>query len=72
MEKKITAGTGGDRYIPYEKRTGNESVVYFTRDLSAAGLRKIYEKVNAKITGKTAVKLQRQPMHKNKSKTKVL
>ena len=57
MEKKITAGTGGDRYIPYEKRTGNESVVYFTRDLSAKKKKKIYEKVNAKITGKTAVKL---------------
>lgn len=31
--------------------------VYFTRNLSADGLCKIYKKVNADITGKTAVKL---------------
>ena len=34
-------GTDGSRYVPYEKRTGAESVVYFTRDLSAAGLVRI-------------------------------
>ena len=45
-------GTGGDRYIPYEERSGNESIVYFTRDLSAEGLRKIYRKVSANISGK--------------------
>lgn len=56
-EKKIVPGTGGDHYIPYEERTGNESIVYFTRDLSAAGLRKIYERVNSVITGKVGVKL---------------
>ncbi len=39
--EKITAGKGGERYVPYEERTGNESVVYFTRDLSEAGLRKV-------------------------------
>ena len=33
----------GEHYIPYEDRTGEESVVYFTRDLSPEGLRKIYE-----------------------------
>lgn len=27
-EKKITPGTDGNIYIPYEKRTGEESVVY--------------------------------------------
>lgn len=31
-------GKGGDTYVPYEERTGNESIVYFTRDLSAAGM----------------------------------
>ena len=36
----------GEIYIPYEKRTGSESVVYFTRDLSAQGLEKIYKKIN--------------------------
>jgi hypothetical protein len=34
---KPTAGTGGKKYVPYEKRTGNESIVYFTRNLSAEG-----------------------------------
>ena len=36
----------GSVYIPYEERTGGTSTVYFTRDLSAEGLAKIYEKVN--------------------------
>ena len=44
-------GIPGDRYVPYEERTGNQSIVYFTRDLSAAGLRKIYERVDGNITG---------------------
>lgn len=47
----------GNRYVPYNQRTGNESVVYFTRNLSAEGLIKAYEMVNANITGKVAVKL---------------
>ena len=50
-------GTGGDVYVPMEQRTGAESVVYFTRDLSAEGLIKAYEKVNAKIAGRVGVKL---------------
>ena len=50
-------GTGGDRYIPYAERSGNESIVYFTRDLSPEGLKKIYERVNAHICGRVAVKL---------------
>ncbi len=57
MYKKITAGTDGERYVPYEERTGNESIVYFTRDLSAEGLRKIYQRVNATLEGKIAIKL---------------
>ena len=52
-EKKV-AGVGGDHYIPYEERTGNESIVYFTRDLSAEGLKKIYERVNANISEHSA------------------
>ena len=42
--KAPVAGTGGEKYVPHEERTGEESVVYFTRDLSAAGLIKAYEK----------------------------
>ncbi|MCR5067176.1 MAG: DUF362 domain-containing protein [Erysipelotrichaceae bacterium] len=55
--KKAVPGTGGDRYVPMSERTGEQSVVYFTRDLSPEGLIKAYEKVNGKITGKVAVKL---------------
>ena len=50
-------GTGGDRYVPYEERTGDSSVVFFTRDLSEAGLLKIYDRVSSVLTGKVAVKL---------------
>ena len=49
--------TDTTKYVPYEERTGNESVVYFTRDISPEGIMKAYEKVNANITGKVAVKL---------------
>ena len=57
MAEKIIPGTGGDRIVPYEERTGEEAVVYFTRDLSPEGLAKIYDRVNQGITGKVAVKL---------------
>ncbi len=60
---KAVPGTGGEKYIPYEKRTGEESVVYFTRDLSAEGLRKIYAKVNEHLNGKIAVKLHTGEKH---------
>ncbi len=50
-------GTGGEKYVPYEERTGAESVVFFTRDLSPEGLLKIYDKVSGVLTGKVAVKL---------------
>ena len=56
-EQKPTPGLGGERYLPYAERTGGESVVYFTRDLSAQGLQRIYERVKEGITGKVAVKL---------------
>ena len=56
-EMKKVPGIGGDRYVPYEERTGNESIVYFTRDLSAEGLKKLYERVNGQIGGKVAIKL---------------
>lgn len=61
--EKITAGKGGERYVPYDERTGNESIVCFTRDLSAEGLKKVYEKVNANMNGKIAVKLHTGEQH---------
>ncbi|MBQ9404288.1 MAG: DUF362 domain-containing protein [Synergistaceae bacterium] len=53
----------GNIYVPYEKRSGNESIVYFTRDLSSEGLRKIYAKIAARITGKVAIKLHTGEPH---------
>jgi hypothetical protein len=51
------AGTGGDVYIPYDRRQGAESDVWFTRDLSAAGLRNIVARVGGRLNGKIAIKL---------------
>ena len=39
MKVRTIAGHGGEKYIPYEERKGNESIVYFTRDLLAEGLK---------------------------------
>ena len=63
MDQKIKAGTNGDHYVPYAERSGNESIVYFTRDLSAEGLKKIYERVSAPINGKVAIKLHTGEQH---------
>lgn len=60
---KIVAGTGGDKYVPYESRTGAESVVYFTRDLTAAGLIKIFDRISSVLSGKIAVKLHTGEQH---------
>ena len=62
-EKQPVPGTGGEHYIPYDQRTGGESVVYFTRDLSAEGLRRIFSRVNAPLTGKIGVKLHTGEPH---------
>lgn len=50
-------GKDGNKYIPYEERTGNESIVYFTRNLSPEGLIKAYEQVSENIEGNVGVKL---------------
>lgn len=63
MIQKVKPGTNGDRYIPYNDRDGEESTVYFTRDLSADGLRKIFERVNEPLTGKIAIKLHTGEKH---------
>ena len=57
MDPKKTLRTDGNIYIPFDKRDGPESIVYFTRDLSAEGLDKIYNKVKENIDGKIAVKV---------------
>ena len=61
--KEKVAGTGGEHYVPYSERSGAESVVYFTRDLSAAGLLKIYDRVKGSLGGKVAVKLHTGEPH---------
>ncbi|MBO7402199.1 MAG: DUF362 domain-containing protein [Lachnospiraceae bacterium] len=57
MMNKPVPGTGGNRYLPFDKREGAESVVFFTRDLSGEGLKKIYDRVGGVLKGKVAVKL---------------
>ena len=57
MNNTPIPGTNGNLYVPYEQRTGASSVVFFTRDLSAKGLQKIYDRVSANLTGKICVKL---------------
>ena len=61
MEK--VPGKNGEVYIPYDKREGSKSVVYFTRDLSGAGLKKIYEKISSVLEGKIAIKLHTGEKH---------
>jgi len=56
-KSKPTAGKDGNKYIPFDERTGDSSVVFFTRDLSEEGLKKIYDKGSSVLTGKVAVKL---------------
>ena len=61
--EKPMLGTGGMDYVPYEQRIGNESIVYFTRQLSAQGLIKAYEQVCAQINGHVGVKLHTGEQH---------
>ena len=63
MAKDKIPGCGGDHNVPYEERTGAESVVYFTKDLSAEGLQKIFAKVGGALKGKIAVKLHTGEPH---------
>lgn len=53
----VVPGEHGDRYVPYSERQGGESVVYFTRDLSEKGLKKIYDKIAVNLVGKVGIKL---------------
>ena len=55
--KMPVPGSRGDRYMPFDRRTGPESVVFFTRDLSPDGLIRIYDRVSSVLQEKIAVKL---------------
>ena len=63
MDTKIIPGTGGEHYVPYDRREGPESYVYFTRDLSAAGLIKMFDRIKGVLAGKVAVKLHTGEPH---------
>lgn len=60
---EIKPGKDENIYIPYDKRVSNESIVYFTRDLSANGLEKIYKKISNNLTGNVAIKLHTGEKH---------
>ena len=55
--------TPGNINIPYEERDGSESIIYFTRDLSANGLKKVYGKIKSVLGGKIAIKLHTGEKH---------
>ena len=61
--KNPVPGTNGDQYIPYAARTGEASTVYFTRDLSAEGLRRIFSRISSTLTGKVGIKLHTGEPH---------
>ncbi|HIQ75426.1 MAG TPA: DUF362 domain-containing protein [Candidatus Cottocaccamicrobium excrementipullorum] len=61
--QKPVPGAGGEHYIPYSERTGAESIVYFTRDLSPEGLLRIYRRINSALTGKVGIKLHTGEQH---------
>ena len=52
-----TPATDGNQYVAPEQRDGDQSVVFFTRDLSAGGLRKAFVKVAGALDGRVAIKL---------------
>ena len=45
------------------KQQTKKPVVYFTRDLAAEGLKKVYSKINQDLTGKVAIKLHTGEPH---------
>lgn len=61
--QKPIPGTNGNHYVPYNERSGKESIVYFTRDLSAKGLLKVYNRIQERLNGKVAVKLHTGEQH---------
>ncbi|MCD8012128.1 MAG: DUF362 domain-containing protein [Lachnospiraceae bacterium] len=63
MTDQKVPGMGGNHYVPYENRTGEASVMYFTRDLSAEGLLRIYERIAAHIGGRIGIKLHTGEKH---------
>lgn len=64
MDKNtITAKRAGQSDLPYEKGNEGKSLVYFTRDLSAEGLCRIFDRVAGPLKGRIAVKLHTGEPH---------
>lgn len=57
MKRHALAGAGGEHYLPYQQRTGEEATVFFTRDLSAEGLLRIFLRIAPSLRGKIGIKL---------------
>lgn len=56
-QEKSSTTQAGNVYVPYEERTGKESIVWFTRELSAEGLLRAFARVADSLQGKVAIKL---------------
>ncbi|MCR5783118.1 MAG: DUF362 domain-containing protein [Clostridia bacterium] len=56
-KKSPVPGKDGNKYLPFDLRTGDASEVFFTRDLSGDGLKKVFDRVSSVLSGKIAVKL---------------
>ncbi len=61
--RKVLPGVGGEKNVPYEARTGGEATVYFTADLSAEGLLRIFDRVGAQLPGRVGIKLHTGEKH---------
>ena len=59
----VQTAPSGAAYVPYAQREGNESIVYFTRDLSPEGIIRAYQRVKGNISGRVAVKLHTGEPH---------
>lgn len=57
MKRHALAGNGGEQYLPDSQRTGEEATVFFTRDLSAEGLLRIFLRIAPCLHGKIGIKL---------------
>lgn len=53
----VVPGVDGEKYIPYNERSGRESTVFFTRELSAESLIRMFDRVGVHLTGEIAIKL---------------
>ncbi len=60
---KIHLTNDGDKYIPYSLRTGDTSEVYFTKELTADALIRIFSYIKENLKGKVAIKLHTGERH---------